>query len=98
MENIEKDYIGILDKFRAEKNHTAMNRLKEKIGGIRETLEMYHGCIGMESFIKYFGIQAESFFDYFDKENTVFFIDEPIRCYEKMETTEAEFRESMEQA
>ena len=96
MENIEKDYIGILDKFRAEKNHTAMNRLKDRIGEIRETLEMYHGRIGMESFIKYVGIQAESFFDYFDKENTVFFIDEPARCYEKMETTETEFRDSME--
>ena len=65
MENIEKDYIGILDKFRAEKNHTAMNRLKDRIGEIRETLEMYHGRIGMESFIKYFGIQAESCFYYF---------------------------------
>ena len=46
--------------------------------------------------IKYFGIQAESFFDYFDKENTVFFIDEPARCNEKMETVETEFRDSME--
>ena len=96
LENIEKDYIKTLGRFRDEKNNNAMNRLKDRIGEIRETLEMYHGRIGMESFIKYFGIQAESFFDYFDKENTVFFIDEPARCLEKMETVETEFRDSME--
>ncbi|MCI8751544.1 MAG: transcription-repair coupling factor [Lachnospiraceae bacterium] len=96
LENIEKDYIKTLGRFRNEKNNNAMNRLKDRIGEIRETLEMYHGRIGMESFIKYFGIQAESFFDYFDKENTVFFIDEPARCLEKMETVETEFRDSME--
>ena len=61
LENIEKDYIKTLGRFRDEKNNNAMNRLKDRIGEIRETLEMYHGRIGMESFIKYFGIQAESF-------------------------------------
>lgn len=96
MENIEKDYIDTLDTFRKKNNHTAINRLKDRIAEIRETLGLYHGRIGMESFIKYFGIQAESFFDYFDKENTVFFIDEPARCNEKMETVETEFRDSME--
>ena len=74
LENIEKDYIKTLGRFRDEKNNNAMNRLKDRIGEIRETLEMYHGRIGMESFIKYFGIQAESFFFFFFKENTVFFI------------------------
>lgn len=96
MGNIEKDYIDTLGKLRDTKNLTAMNRLKDRIGEIRETLEMYHGRIGMESFIRYFGIQAESFFDYFDSEKTVFFIDELARCIEKMETVETEFRDSME--
>lgn len=96
MENIEKDYINILGKLKSENNHTAVNRLKDRISGIRETLEVYHGHIGMESFIKYFGIQTESFFNYFDKDKTVFFIDEPSRCNEKMETVETEFRDSME--
>lgn len=96
MGNIEKDYIDTLAKFRSAKNLSAMNRLKDRITEIRETLEMYHGRIGMESFIKYFKIQAESFFDYFDKEKTVFFIDELARCIEKMESVETEFRDSME--
>ncbi|HBA97261.1 MAG TPA: transcription-repair coupling factor [Lachnospiraceae bacterium] len=96
LENIEKDYIDTLGRLRDANNHTAINRLKDRIAEIRETLEMYHGRIGMESFIRYFGIQAESFFDYFDKEKTVFFIDEPARCIEKMETVETEFRDSME--
>lgn len=96
MENIEKDYINVLSKFRSENNHTAINRLKDRIGETRETLEIYHGHIGMESFIKYFGVQTESFFNYFDKDQTVFFIDEPSRCNEKMETVETEFRDSME--
>lgn len=96
MENIEKDYIDTLGKFRNSNRLTAMNRLRDRIDEIRETLEMYHGRIGMESLIKYFGISTESFFDYFDKEKTVFFIDEPARCIDKMESVEAEFRDSME--
>ena len=96
MKNIDTDYIDVLSNFRSAKNLSAINRLKDRIDEIRETLEMYHGRIGMESFIRYFEIQTESFFDYFDKEKTVFFIDEPMRCIEKMEFVETEFRDSME--
>lgn len=96
MGNIETDYIDTLAKFRSAKNLLSMNRLKDRIGEIRETLEMYHGRIGMESFIRYFEIKVESFFDYFDKEKTVFFIDEIARCIEKMESVETEFRDGME--
>ncbi len=96
MKNIDTDYIDALSNFRSAKNLSAINRLKDRIDEIRETLEMYHGRIGMESFIRYFEIQTESFFDYFDKEKTVFFIDEPMRCIEKMEFVETEFRDSME--
>lgn len=95
MKNIDTDYIDVLSNFRSAKNLSAINRLKDRIDEIRETLEMYHGRIGMESFIRYFEIQTESFFDYFDKEKTVFFIDEPMRCIEKMEFVETEFRDSM---
>jgi len=96
MENIEKDYIEMSARLRKSGDYTAANRLKDRMDETRETIKAYHGRIGMESFIKYLGIQAESFFDYFDKEKTVFFIDEPIRCIEKMETVEAEFKDSME--
>lgn len=96
LDNIEKDYIELSGKFRKTGKHKAADRLKDRIGEIRETLELYHGRIGMESFIRYFGIQQESFFDYFDTDKTIFFIDEPSRCVEKMETVEAEFRDSME--
>ncbi|HIT66668.1 MAG TPA: transcription-repair coupling factor [Candidatus Merdisoma merdipullorum] len=39
--------------------------------------------------------KAVSFLDYFDTEQTVFFLDEPARLLEKGRTVEKEFRESM---
>ncbi len=49
----------------------------------------------MESYINYFYEHTVSFFDYFDNEDTLFFLDEPGRLSEKGEVVETEFREGM---
>ena len=36
------------------------------------------------------------FFDLFDDKDTIFFVDEPIHCIEKLGAVESEFRESMQ--
>ena len=96
VKNIEADHLKLLEKFRGDKNFDAAKRLKDRLLEIKENLETFHGHMGMESFIRYFDIKTECFFDYFDKDNTLFFIDEPMRCIEKMEAVHTEFSDSME--
>ena len=50
----------------------------------------------MEGFIDYFFEKQTTFLDYFDKEHTLFFVDEPNRVLEAGQAVETEFRESMQ--
>lgn len=96
LDNIKKEHEKAVKKFTKDKNHDAVNRLKESFSDVKTNLELYHGRMGMESFIGYFPVKTGSLFDYFDNENSIFFIDEIMRCEEKMDAVESEFRESME--
>ena len=96
LKKIEKEYQKMLEKFRKEKNHDAINRLTDTVEQIKVNFYMYHGRMGLESFTKYFDISTSSFFDLFDDKDTIFFVDEPIHCIEKLGSVESEFRESMQ--
>ena len=50
---------------------------------------------GLESYLHYFYEQTESFYDYFPKDDTIFFIDEPNMSFEHGACIELEFEESM---
>ncbi len=92
---IEKEKEEYVESLREQKKLEEVRRIKGIIEEFKEKIEMYHGLIGMESYIRYFYHNTISFFDYFEKEETVFFLDEPIRAVEKGEAVELEFRESM---
>ncbi|HBC90624.1 MAG TPA: transcription-repair coupling factor [Lactococcus sp.] len=94
-QNMKADKKKLLEQFRKEKNHEGMNRLNETIQVLEEEFEVYGSRMGLDGYLPYFAVPTGSLFDYFDREKTVFFIDDPQRCIEKMETVEAEFRESM---
>lgn len=96
LSKIEKEYKKMLETFRKNKNHDAINRLTDTVEQIKLNFDMYHGRMGLEGFTKYFDIPTSSFFDIFDVEKTIFFVDEPVRCIEKIEAVESEFRESMQ--
>lgn len=70
-------------------------RLKTTVEEFLENLDIYSGMAGVESYIPYFYENTVSFFDYFNKENTLIFLDEPARLEEKGRAVELEFRESM---
>ena len=95
-DKIKKEQQKAIERFSKEKNHDAVNRLKENLSDVKNNIELYHGRMGMESYIGYFPVQTGSLFDYFDNENSIFFVDEAMRCEEKMEAVEKEFSESME--
>ena len=61
-----------------------------------QTIE-YNVSAGMDAYLSYFCEERASLLDYFDKENTIVFLDETIRTIERGVVTETEFSESMKQ-
>ena len=88
----EKSYYKTLrDQFKTEE----AARIHQIISEFKDNLEAYQGSIALESYISYFYEETMSFFQYFDNEDTIFFLDEPGRLVEKGEAVETEFREGM---
>lgn len=71
-------------------------RLKKTVEDLKSNIDIYGMNANLESYIHYFYEETESFFHYFAKEETIYFMDEPERCREKLEAVEIEFRESMQ--
>ncbi|MGF7144578.1 transcription-repair coupling factor (superfamily II helicase) [Anaerotaenia torta] len=92
LEEEEKQYYKSLrEQFKTEE----AARIHQIIQEFKDNLGAYQGSVALESYINYFYDQTMSFFQYFDNEDTIFFLDEPGRLAEKGEATETEFRESM---
>lgn len=95
LKRIEKDKETYIAQLREQKKLDEIRRIKGIIEEFKETMDIYSGSMGMESYIRYFYDKTVSFFDYFTKGNAVFFLDEPSRVKEHAEAVELEFRESM---
>ena len=96
LEKMKADRLKLIEQFRKEKNHEATNRISETMNTLNEEYTSFGERAWIGNFISYFDIPLGSFFDYFDNETTLFLIDEPQRCLEKLEAVETEFRESMQ--
>ncbi len=72
-------------------------RIRDIIEEFKENLACIQGAVGLESYIRYFYEDTVSFFDYFQNEQSLIFLDEPGRIEEKGEAVATEFRESMVQ-
>lgn len=93
---IKKDQDKLQAKFKKAGDFESYNRLADTMRAWKERVEYSRSGAGLESFLTYFDGTAGSFFDFFDPKETLFAVDEPIRCLEAMQAVEAEFRESME--
>ncbi len=96
LDRMKKEQETVQKKWKSAKNFEANNRLTKVMEELRERLEYSRSSAGLESCLNYFDTNLGSFFDFFDKENTLFFVDDPGHCVEVMEAVETEFRESME--
>ncbi len=70
-------------------------RVRRLVRELTEQLDYLDGAAGVDGFVDYFYEKTVSFLDYFPKEDTCVFLDEPNRLTEKAEAVETEFRESM---
>lgn len=92
IEDEKEKYVASL---REQKKLEEVRRIKEIVEELKDSLDIYSGSMGLESYIRYFYEETVSFFDYFSKEDSIFFLDEPARENEKGDAIEYEFRESM---
>ncbi len=95
IDRIEKEekkyYKALRDQMKTEEAHRLHMTVSEVLDGLREGWHVR----GLDGFLQYFCRDTVSFLDYFPRDNTVIFLDEPARLREKGETVELEFRESM---
>lgn len=96
LKRMEAEKEEVLGRWKREKRFDAYNRLVQVVRETKENIEYTGGHMGLESCLTYFDEQTTSFFDYFDREHTLFFVDEMNRCMETAGAVETEFRESME--
>lgn len=92
---MDKDKKKLTDEYKKEKKYEAVNRINQIVKQLKEEYEEFAARHGMEAYIGYFPMSTGSLFDYFAKDDVVFFVDEPKRCMEKALAVEEEFRESM---
>jgi transcription-repair coupling factor (superfamily II helicase) len=97
IKKIEKEAKPYIEKLRKEMKTEEAFRIKSAVDEVKEQLLELGGLgtKGIDSYIKYFYENAATFLDYFNKEDTIIFLDEPNRILEKGEAVENEFRESM---
>ena len=95
VEAIEKEGKKYEKSLRAQQKTEEAARIRSITGELLEGLKEGWKQHGLDGYIHYFCRESVSFFDYFPKENTVVFLDEPERLKEKGATVEEEFRESM---
>ena len=95
IEKIEKERDAVIKKLLKDGKSEAALHLKQVVDEVRENLEESYGQTNIDSFIPYFYKETCSFLEYFPKNETLFFLDEPVRLEEKGRAVETEFREGM---
>lgn len=95
IEKIEDEGEKIQESFRKEFKTEEAYRLKTLIKELEEDVLECHSYRNLAGFLPYFCENSVSLLDYFEKEDTVIFLDEPGRMMEKGSAVETEFRESM---
>ncbi|MDE6636318.1 MAG: transcription-repair coupling factor, partial [Lachnospiraceae bacterium] len=95
LSSIEADIKKYAGRFEQENNYEQAGRLRQSFELLKENIDYYKGMAGLESYMCYFYDDTCSFFEYFPKNETMYYVDEPNRTYEHGEAIEYEFSESM---
>ena len=95
IKKLEKEAKQVTEKLRKDFKTEESARLARMVRELRENIELMYYAVNLDSFITSFAEKTVSFFDFFPKNETVFFIEEPGRVFERGEAVETEYRESM---
>ncbi|MBE5964151.1 MAG: transcription-repair coupling factor [Lachnospira sp.] len=91
---IREEMLVFYDAQNKQKNFEAAERIKKTVNSICENFTEFESTFALESFIEFFKADTVSFLEYFNKEHTLFVLDEPNRIDERMNAVEYEFNDS----
>ena len=83
--------MALREQFRTEEAHRIRSQMEE----LREQILEYRSFLNLESYARYFYDDMVSFSQLFDRDNSLFILDEPQRLKEHGDAVFFEFRESM---
>lgn len=92
---LEKESEEYVEKLRKNGQLVEAERVLGSLNQLKEKLFVLNDYTGLDSYINSFAKETVSFIDYFDRNNSLIVLDEPVRVSEKARVTETEFRESM---
>ncbi len=95
IQRIEVDLKKQVALFQKEGKQEEARRIHSLITEAIEQIKSTKSVISLDAYLPYFYIETVSFLDYFPLEQTLIFLDEPVRVGEKADTLETEFQESM---
>ena len=97
IEAMLKEAKKVAEKFRKGMKTEEAYRVNSMAESLAEEWGELSLCAGMDAYLSYFCKERTGLLDYFDKAETVIFIDELTRSVERGKQTEMEFSESMKQ-
>lgn len=97
IEAMLKEAKKVSEKFRKEMKTEEAYRVSSMAESLAEEWGELSLCAGMDAYLSYFCKERTGLLDYFDKTETVIFVDELTRSVERGKQTEMEFSESMKQ-
>ena len=95
LQKIEKDALSYAKKLRDEFKTEEAHRVETNFKELKEQVLEFRNTTNLDSYIGYFYPEAVSLINIFDPDNTVIFLDEPMRIEEHACAIETEFRENM---
>lgn len=95
LKKMEQEADRLYETFRKEMKTEEAHRIKKMVDGLKEEMTQL-GTIGnLDSYLSYFFEKTVSFLEYFKREKTMVFLDEPLRIAERGRVVEQEFTESV---
>ncbi|MCD8082873.1 MAG: transcription-repair coupling factor [Clostridiales bacterium] len=94
---IKKEAAAQEKKLRSAMRTEEASRIAGIVREFSERMEEGDRTVGMDAWLSYFCDRTVSFLDYFDRSQSMIFLDEPMRLAERGGAVEEEFRESMSQ-
>ncbi len=94
VERLKKDGEKLYESYRREMKTEEAYRVKTAVEELAENA-LQGGAAGLDAYLSYFSQECVSLLDYLKREDTLVFLDEAPRCFERGFMTEQEFSESM---
>lgn len=94
-DKIKKEADKYYETLRKQMKTEEAHRIKKTVEELKEQIELMGSNGGIDAYIHYFFEDTVSFIEYFDREDTLFVVDEPNRISERADAIQKEFTESM---